>query len=248
MISFRNRELLVKYTCYLLLVCMFFCCKYNKEQSLTEIFKTADPKDSLSFYFPPILNDDSNKKIRRPDFTNFEQNWYSSALYSLKEPILFKKSDSETIYRLLWLRSFHQPVSFTIKEFRGDYYLNTKMLDRQPAFHHDIEGGRTASGEIVLDTIKKADRLAFIIFNGIVKLNPGKWEEFERIIARHNFWNLPSPIPPDYSTDGSNWILEGYIAKKYHFIARRNFHEDIRDCANFLLDQTSLKMPKEAIY
>lgn len=215
---------------------------------MAAIFEQATSKDSLAFYFPSILNDSQNKKVRNPAFRNFEQNWYSSSLYSLKEPILFTKKDNQTIYRLLWLRSFHPPVSFTLKEFNGNYYLNTKMIDRQPAFYPEVLGNCTESGNLILDTLKKADRLAFIKFNEVLKINYEKWEEFENIIAKNDFWSLSSPIPPDYANDGSNWILEGYSKGKYHFIARRNLHEDVRECANFFLKQTGLKLSKGSIY
>src|SRR5687768_15569471 len=68
------------------------------------------PKDSLAFYFPKNSFDD------RSSVDSFRQNWYSSALYSFKEPVLSKDYVGHNIHRFLWLRSFHRPVVFTLHQ------------------------------------------------------------------------------------------------------------------------------------
>ena len=212
------------------------------------VFEKASKNDSLSYYFPSILSD----SIKTNDmYTDFEQRWYSSSLYSFKEPILYTKNDSLTIYRLLWLRSFNKPVCFSIKEFKGNYFLNAKTLDREPSFLPNIEskGKDKKTGKYIYDTTKKADRFALIDYNTINVLRSGQWDEVEDYISKLNFWNSPVADPAnDGSSDGSNWILEGYKNGKYHFINRRNARGDLREFGKFLIKRSGLNIDDKSFY
>lgn len=210
-------------------------------------FEKSIIKDSLSFYFPSVLND--TIKRRNPMYENFKQKWYSSSLYSFKEPILYTKTDSQTIYRLLWLRSFHQPVCFSMKEYKGEYFLSTKTLDRQPAFYPIVEGHYTATKQLILDTIQKADSLALINFDTVKALSGTQWKEIENYISTFDFWNSPIADPYDEgSTDGSNWIVEGRKNGKYHFIDRRNADGNLMPFGKYLIKISGLKVKEDAIY
>lgn len=224
-------------------------CKTNDSVDTKNVFEKASKSDSLSYYFPSILNDTIER--RNPIYRDFEQKWYSSSLYSFKEPILYTKSDSLTIYRLLWLRSFHKPVCFSIKEFNGNYFLSAKTLDRQPAFYPEIEvkSKDEKTGKEILDTIQKADRFALIDFDTIKVLTSGQWTAIENYISKLDFWNSPVADPDDdNSTDGSNWILEGRRNGKYHFINRRNARGDLKDLGEYLNKWSGLKIKDDAFY
>jgi len=223
-------------------------CQTNDSIDTKNIFERALKSDSLSYYFPSILND--TFVARNPHFKDFEQNWYSSSLYSFKEPILYTKTDSKTIYRLLWLRSFHKPVCFTMKKFNGTYFLNAKTLDRQPVFYPQIEGkGKDKNGKWILDTTQRADRFALIDFDTIKVLTSGRWNDIENYISKLDFWNSPVADPDDdQSTDGSNWILEGRKNGKYHFINRRNARGKLRDLAKELNKWSGLNIKEDSFY
>ncbi len=224
-------------------------CKVNNAVDTKNVFEKALKTDSLSFYFPSILNDTVERG--HSDYRDFEQKWYSSSLYSFKEPILYTKTDSITIYRLLWLRSFHKPVCFTFKEFTGNHFLNAKTLDRQPAFYPYIEGkGRDEkTGKEIFDTIQKADRFAIIDFDTIKVVTSGQWNEIEKYISNLEFWDRPVADPGnDSSHDGSNWILEGRSNDKYHFITRRNARGNLMDLVKYLIKLSDIPIKDDTIY
>ena len=223
-------------------------CKTNDFIDTKNVFERASKTDSLSYYFPSILNDTFERA--NPNFKDFKQKWYSSSLYSFKEPILYIKTESQTIYRLLWLRSFHKPVCFTMKELDGNYFLNAKTLDRQPSFYQEIESwGKDEYGKWILDTTQKADRFALIEFATVIVLSNGQWDEIDNYISKLNFWKSPIPDPADEgATDGSNWILEGRRNTRYHFIDRRNARGNLMDFGKYLIKVSNVKIKDDEIY
>ena len=224
-----------------------FSCKTNNSIDTNNVFERAFKSDSLSYYFPPILNDTFERE--NPFYKDFKQRWYSSSLYSFKEPILYTKTDSEIIYRLLWLRSFHEPVCFTIKGNKGNYFLNAKTLDRQPAFNPTIEGKYTNTNEIIFDTIQKADRYALITFDTIKVLTSRQWKAIENYLTKLNFWNGPIDDPNSQGgTDGANWIIEGRKDKEYHFVDRRNDNGELIPLGKYLIKLSGINIEDDSIY
>jgi len=223
-------------------------CKTNDSIDTKNIFERALKSDSLSYYFPSVLSDTAERE--NSFYKDFTQRWYSSALYSFKEPILYTKTDSKTIYRLLWLRSFHKPVCFSMKEYKGNYFLNAKTLDKQPSFYPYIEDkGKDGAGKEISDTIKKGDRFAIITFNTITLLTSEQWKEIENYLTKLNFWNSPIADPNDQgSTDGANWIIEGRKDRKYHFIERRNENGELIPFGKYLIKLSGLIIKADAIY
>jgi hypothetical protein len=217
------------------------------QTSTTEpLFQNSSPEDSLSFYFPPILNDTAVGRTAM--YQNYKQNWYSSTLYSFKEPILFNRKESNPIYRLLWLRSFDEPICFSLTMSNGKYYINAKKLDRAPSFYLTIEVNYDKDGNKILDTTEKADRLAYINLNKTIQIKEENWNYFKNVIKRMNFWELPPLDPGDEQPmDGSYWILEGIENDKYHFIDRRHLKE-LMECVRYLIRLSGLNIPERKIY
>jgi hypothetical protein len=183
------------------------------------------PKDSLAFYFPANIFSD------RPSSDSFVQNWYSSSLYSFKEPVLSKNFFGHNIYRFLWLRSFDRPVVFTLHQSESQVWLNTKMLDRVPRFYDEriagipkeeqqeyIRAGYSVDSKRPDLLVRIADRKANIIYNKNTSLSDKEWDQFEQLLAKANFWSLPATID-DGSTDGARWIIEGHLKNRYHVVA-----------------------------
>lgn len=224
-------------------------CKDEEPIDMQSVFEKPSFRDSLSYYFPPILNDTITKKA---EFKDFSQKWYSTTLYSFKEPILYNKSDSQTIYRLLWLRSFHQPICFTVKDYKGHFFLNAKVLDRQPAFYPTIEinGRDQISGKEIYDTIQQADHYAKMDFEVIKMISHRDWKKVEADINSVDFWHSSIyDIPPNaWPHDGSVLIIEGRKKGKYHFIIRVNPSEVLSGLMKFLINQSEMKISDKDIY
>ena len=222
-------------------------CKPADTVNTKNVFESATKSDSLTYYFPAIINDSFER--RDPNFKDFHQNWYGSNLYAFKEPILFKKTDSQTIYRLLWLRSFRKPVCFTMKVFKGNYFLNAKTLDRQPAFYPEIvHKGVDENGKYIIDTTQKADRFALIDFDSIKVLSNREWKEIESYISNIDFWNIPISKPLEMVKDGSEWVLEGRKNGSYHFIKRQNAYGELMNLGKYLNNLSGLKIKENAIF
>ena len=242
----------------LLIICfalLFASCKTKTKPASVKLIQFSDtfnlPKDSLAFYFPvPSFSD-------RPSADSFVQNWYSSALYSFKEPLLSQNYVGYNIYRFLWLRSFHRPVVFTLHNNKGHVWLNTKMLDRQPRFHVDRIGGisNEQRGKYIEEgyfvdkkepdlLIRKPDRKANIIYNNNTSLSEQEWDQFEELLIKVNFWKLPIDID-DGSNDGAQWIIEAHLKNKYHFVDYHSPDGDYKELGIFLIKLSKLK---EEIY
>ncbi len=212
------------------------------------------PNDSLVFYFP--LKTFSDK----PNVDSFVQTWYSSTLYSFKEPILSQNCIEHKIYRFLWLRSFHRPVVFTFQQKDSQVWLTTKMLDKQPMFHDDrfsakvsvfskkeqqeyMNNGYSIKERPPNDLIfeKKADRKANIIYNKNIYLTGKEWNEFEQLLSQANFWNLPTNID-DGNTDGASWVIEARLKENYHLVDYHSpYNNEFAKAGLFIIKLSGLK-------
>jgi hypothetical protein len=232
-----------------------FSCQTKKNQYSSHFIaldSTGLPKDSLALYFPKNIFSESD---------SFAQNWCSSTLYSFKEPVLSQKYSGHDIYRFLWLRSFHEPVVFSIHHKNSKVCLTTKILDREPMFYDDQFGAEdsTISMEEQQEYLKvgysitkarpnflifekKADRKANITYSKTIFLSINEWIEFEKHLQKANFWNLPTDIDNGLSTDGSKWVYEGHLKNKYHIVSYRSpYKKEYAKAGLFLIKLSGLK-------
>ena len=75
-------------------------------------------------------------------------------------------------------------------------------------------------------------------------------QSFRSKVESGGFWNAPSPINDQTGTDGSQWIIEGVKAGRYHVVDRwMPKNGPARDLGLFLsLDLARLSIPKNEIY
>lgn len=234
---------------------------YPKNKSISSV--NGMPNDSLIFYFPTSIKLDTN--IIKTGIDSFTLNWFSSALYSAKEPILYNYYLGHDIYRFLWLRSFHRPVVISIHKANNKIWLITKELNKQPNFmdfqpviktkikftppetFNNRELDTTELEETKEDKIEintKPDRKADIILSQIKDLSENEWIEFENILNNCSFWTS-KPFIVTSGLDGSEWTIEAHLKNKYWFVNRWYPKDNFRQAGEYLIKKSGLN---EKIY
>ena len=148
-------------------------------------------------YFPDhVLGDDARVE-------KFKVDWYSKGLTALHEPSLWEESKNHKtpIYRFLWLRSFHHPVSVRL-DVQSDStgLVTTKVTSGQ---------GGYSPGKIIENQIRKLTR------------EQTRW--FLDLVDEVKFWDLPTNPPKEsdvIGVDGAQWIVEGVRDAQYHIVDR----------------------------
>ena len=145
-------------------------------------------------YFPNLSLD------KKADGHGFKVKWYSRHLIAMEEPSLLDDCNDPYIhiYRFLWLRTFHQPIG-TRLQIRPQYkeVITLKVLSGQGGFD---------PGELC---IQRA-----------IEVNSDRVYSFLDAIDNLGFWELPGSDPNRLGLDGSEWILEGVHAGRYHVVDR----------------------------
>ena len=130
----------------------------------------------------------------------FKSQWYSRQLTALEEPSLFemKKSLPSESYRFLWLRTFHHPVAIRLDpQPDGTSVLTTKVANG---------AGGYSPGVLIVNTSRT--------------LSKGQTVAFLSQVDKLRFWSARNPVKDQGGTDGSQWILEGVKAGRYHVVDR----------------------------
>lgn len=190
---------------YIIILVLFVSCGvFNPELRYT-------PKNSEEFYFPPLSEEIKQKQvecIRLENFpcvfeqnnilSNFVNEWYSTHLASMKEPILYNQiGKGKKIIRFTHLGTWSRPYSYRIENIKGKIigtYNKTKGI-----------GGYDAGRRIKHE--KK-------------ELNIADWSLMISKIDRI-FWDIQTHAP-DMLEDGEEWILEVLINDKYHVVSRNS--------------------------
>ncbi len=167
-----------------------FSCNCKKTESNDLVF----PKNDTESYFD--FREKFSLQINENEISEFENEWYSSMLYSLKEPILKDYKGEKEIYRFTWLRTFHHPVSITVINDNNKVTITTKVLDGKGGYE---------PGNLIHN--KKSD-LSIKNFNLLIqKINKSK------------FWNMETESET-MGNDGAQWIIEGFNKSKYKLVVR----------------------------
>lgn len=172
-------------------------------------------------YFPDNIFD------KKPETNDFMSRWYGKNLKALKEPSIYEERNKKDkqVFRFLWLRTFHNPISIRLEINRNDGsgILYVKMTDGAGGY----EPGK------IKEDFKKS-------------IAKDKIAEFLELLKRDNFWQLTTKENPS-GLDGARWIIEGLQDGKYYLVDRWSPKTGgIRDIGLFLLDLSGLKV--EDIY
>jgi hypothetical protein len=142
-------------------------------------------------FFPPNAFDD------RPSLHTFSDRWYVPHLLAMKEQPLYPPvPDQPVLYRLLFLPTFEQPSLVRLTEAVGIWRAVCKRTDGQ---------GGYSPGRLV----GEAER----------ELSRADAKRFTRLLDRVAFWEMRS-FEDSAGADGSQAVLEGVKAGKYHVVDR----------------------------
>lgn len=250
--------------CYCLIIGFLFCgCvdaakesgAYPNDARISNVH--GMPDDSLTSFFPALIKRDGTW-VRVP-IDSFHVEWYSSALYAAREPILFNYYQGHDIYRFLWLRSFHKPMIFTLHRQFDKVFLVTKALDRQPNFfdvtylnffltgssdslHITAVGSGDSDRKQFSDSLIKADRKADLVFQQTKQLSMTEWVDFERLLNEAAFWDTV-PYCDSGVVDGAEWIIEGHLKNRYWYVTRWSPEDGIRKAGEYLILKSGVRTP-----
>jgi hypothetical protein len=161
---------------------------------------------------------------------DFKAKWYSTQLRGLQEPSLFALATNREAesYRFLWLRSFHHPIAVRVDvQADGSWVLVTKVASG---------AGGYSPGALTTNTSRQ--------------LTTQEAQSFRSKVEDGGFWNAPNPVNDQTGTDGSEWVIEGVKAGRYHVIDRWSpTNGPAHELGLFLaFDLARLSIPKNEIY
>jgi hypothetical protein len=119
-------------------------------------------------------------------------------------------------YRLIWIPTFHAPISARIWRSGEKQFLATKQLD-----------GRGGYG------------MGQLTFQNIRSLSDDEWNEFMRLLRQAGYWDLPSH-DDRLPEDGAAWIIEGVWNGRHHLVTRRAPSSEFREACTYLVKLSGL--------
>jgi hypothetical protein len=147
-----------------------------------------------TLYFPPNAFCASHE-------TEHCDRWYAPHLIAMQEPSLWElsKKRSDEIYRFLWLRTFHRPVSARL-EIKSD-----------------------GSGDLVIKVLSGSGDYnpGHLIQNRKIKAERESVDHFLDLLGKAGFWSAPTEQEVDgVGCDGAQWIMEATKNGQYHVVDR----------------------------
>ncbi|MDX2050744.1 MAG: hypothetical protein SFV15_00015 [Polyangiaceae bacterium] len=161
-------------------------------------------RKSLEHFFPPGALFPGE---RAAELHEFLRSWYSRILSRMEGPSLSCGSSDIETYRFLMIPTWGQPTAVRVV-FRADgAVLTADRLSGQGGY----DPGRLETS--VRRVLFRTER-----------------ELLRREVMRAGFWRMLVRDPDHFGVDGTQWILEGRFADRYHVVDRWSprtgqFHE-----------------------
>ncbi len=171
-----------------------------------------------TLFFPKLAFDD------REDRSDFVRKWYSGHLLAMGEPSLWKlshRAQSATVYRLLWLPTFHHSVCVRVDRTPRGAKLHVTVLDGQGGY----DPGLVAIDRNIL-------------------LPEEEWKKLNEYLEKAGFWAMPARIADDGGCDGDQLIVEGIQEGKYHLVDRWMPEPAYEELCRHMLDLTGLDVQR----
>lgn len=151
----------------------------------------AGSADAKERYFP-VKPLDSDQPL-----DDFNVVWYSKHLAALEEPSLSSGDIKNETYRVLWLRTFHAPMSFRLTIMPDG---TSELITKKTSGFGGYEPGE-------------------LVINKTTEINKRETEILIETLGRTRFWDLSS-TESGMGLDGAQWVVEGAKAGKYHVVDR----------------------------
>jgi hypothetical protein len=136
---------------------------------------------------------------------DYTRAWFQKYLIAMKEPSLRElagKDRTATVYRFLWLPSFHDPISVRfVKSDRGVLLHAVRLM---------------------LDDNYRPVR---IVERKSIELKTVHWKRIANHLEKARFWDLPTEKRAPFGRvllDGHILIVEGVSDGRYHVVRRDN--------------------------
>jgi hypothetical protein len=127
-----------------------------------------------------------------PDSAN-EKGW-SAVLARFQEmPFEALPAGVDESYRLVWIPTFHSPVSVRIWSSRGKRFMVTKKLDGK---------GGYGMGHLAQEEMRP--------------LSEDEWYGFMRLLSQARYWDMPSIDDSPLPNDGAGWVIDAVQNRKHH--------------------------------
>lgn len=179
-------------------------------------------------YFPDGVFEGKAKPNSLVD--ELTDNWYSGQLKAMEEPSLYEESSIASLesYRFLWLRTFHHPIAIRV----------------------DIHTDGSAQITIKMNTGAGGFNPGKVKLNQVRTLSQDEVKRFLELLEKDSFWSLQSEDRSKQGLDGSQWIVEGIKAGKYHLVDRWSPNSGyVYELGKYFIDALAhLNIPKEEFY
>src|ERR1035441_3991568 len=124
-------------------------------------------------------------------------------LQLLGEPCLFplRADPRAEVYRFLWLRTFHPPISVRLEiQVSGNGTVTVTTMPGESGFPSTLKGTPIVTSRLVgIDEVAK----------------------FRELLRKTQFLIIPSTVRGDQQgTDGSDWTIEAVKGGRYHIASR----------------------------
>ena len=175
------------------------------DQSLPVESCRLQPFDELRFPVPSYWRPGAfGPESLHPQF--LWDDWFSAELCAMEEPPI-ENISGNSVYRLLYLRSFHSPIAVTLTQASSSRRLRATLMSPP----QDEPGIAT-----VLDHRNRV-------------LTTDEWAKFEQLLVKSKFWTMQSWPPPRFTPeghrivtfDGSEWMFEARTPRASHTVATK---------------------------
>jgi hypothetical protein len=147
-----------------------------------------------------------------------EKGW-SAVLVKFQEmPFEVLPACVDESYRLIWIPTFHSPVSVRIWSSRGKRFMVTKRLD-----------GKGGYG------------MRHLAFEEMRPLSEDEWYWFIRLLSQAGYWDMPSIDDSPLPNDGDGWVIEGIQNRIHHQVNRHSPSAEFRAACVYLVKLSGLK-------